>query len=257
MIYTPDKLEQILTVANGWLRTRSENETAVITYGRSPHHNFVPIIVVFAFYCGPATEAEQAYKDFIDLGPMANLAAPVDYPEINKVLYPLVTHGDRKLFKPGCFRDQLDVPTFMNAFKAYCEFSETIPDAFGSTVLIELFPTAALAKVPVAATAFANRTDDMLSVSFIPRWKSKDQDAAVAEWGNKWLADLLAGHVDTKKINGVDTNDCVYGNHAEVTTKSEKVFRENYPRLRQIKGKYDPKNLFNRWIPIEPMVQTA
>jgi hypothetical protein len=33
---------------------------------------------------------------------------------------------------------------------------------------------------------------------------------------------------------------------------AEKMFKTNYPRLQEIKAKYDPKCLFNRWFNIEP-----
>ncbi|KAF8897203.1 FAD binding domain-containing protein [Infundibulicybe gibba] len=36
--------------------------------------------------------------------------------------------------------------------------------------------------------------------------------------------------------------------------KAQLVFGPNYPRLQQIKKKYDPGNIFNKWFPIEPAV---
>lgn len=43
-------------------------------------------------------------------------------------------------------------------------------------------------------------------------------------------------------VHGVD----VSGGGASV------LFRENYPKLQLIKGKYDPENIFNKWFPITP-----
>ena len=35
-------------------------------------------------------------------------------------------------------------------------------------------------------------------------------------------------------------------------TGSQAAFASNYPRLQEIKKKYDPENIFNRWYPITP-----
>ncbi|KAH6997370.1 hypothetical protein EDB80DRAFT_814593 [Ilyonectria destructans] len=45
---------------------------------------------------------------------------------------------------------------------------------------------------------------------------------------------------------GVNGNACI------LTEKSEDVWGTNYPRLRRIKAKYDPNQVFNRYFPIEP-----
>ena len=36
---------------------------------------------------------------------------------------------------------------------------------------------------------------------------------------------------------------------------AEGLFRHNYPRLQEIKAKYDPNCIFNRWYGIVPRVQ--
>ena len=38
----------------------------------------------------------------------------------------------------------------------------------------------------------------------------------------------------------------------ETIDKSAIMFGENYPRLQEIKKKYDPELFFNRWYPIIP-----
>ena len=37
-----------------------------------------------------------------------------------------------------------------------------------------------------------------------------------------------------------------------VKNKAKALFRENYPRLQELKKKYDPERIFNRWFPITP-----
>ena len=37
-----------------------------------------------------------------------------------------------------------------------------------------------------------------------------------------------------------------------VKNKAKALFRENYPRLQELKKKYDPENIFNKWFAITP-----
>ena len=37
-----------------------------------------------------------------------------------------------------------------------------------------------------------------------------------------------------------------------VKNKAEALFRENYPRLQELKKQYDPENIFNKWFAITP-----
>ena len=42
------------------------------------------------------------------------------------------------------------------------------------------------------------------------------------------------------------------GDEAVGKSRVEALFRGNYPRLQQLKKKYDPEMIFNKWFPIEP-----
>ena len=37
-----------------------------------------------------------------------------------------------------------------------------------------------------------------------------------------------------------------------VKNKAEGLFGKNYPRLQELKKKYDPENIFNKWFAITP-----
>ena len=38
----------------------------------------------------------------------------------------------------------------------------------------------------------------------------------------------------------------------QLENKAEALFGKNYPRLQELKKKYDPENIFNKWFAITP-----
>ena len=57
----------------------------------------------------------------------------------------------------------------------------------------------------------------------------------------------MAGVADMWKLDHMQEED-----GAGVKSKAEALFRENYPRLQELKKKYDPENIFNKWFAITP-----
>ena len=41
---------------------------------------------------------------------------------------------------------------------------------------------------------------------------------------------------------------------AETSDKAKALFGENYTRLQEVKQRYDPENVFNKWFAIAPKV---
>ena len=46
-----------------------------------------------------------------------------------------------------------------------------------------------------------------------------------------------------------------YPDSEETTSfaRTKLVFKANYPRLQEVKARYDPNQVFNKWFPIEPI----
>ena len=49
-----------------------------------------------------------------------------------------------------------------------------------------------------------------------------------------------------------DITDLGHSQKEDAENNAESLFRENYPRLQQVKKKYDPESIFNKWFAITP-----
>ena len=89
------------------------------------------------------------------------------------------------------------------------------------------------------------------------RWEKAEDDEAARN-----LAKSISNFVKEKvkeqramakiQVDGQRDVTMIYGNLSSGTEKIESVFGSNLPRLRELKKKYDPDLLWNKWYPITP-----
>ena len=59
----------------------------------------------------------------------------------------------------------------------------------------------------------------------------------------------MPGVADLSDLDDTPDEDSADG---IVKNKAEGLFGKNYPRLQELKKKYDPENIFNKWFAITP-----
>ena len=185
-----------------------------------------PIVMALMAYVGPPDQAEGAIAPFRALGePYADMLRPMRYPE----LYEGPEQEPRFSMTANFFADSLE-PARAEAILEQLPQSTAMMKAVQLRVL-----GGGLARVPNDATAFAHR-DRRMMVNVAAIYMDEGEKGKHASWVNG-LADSLG-------------KDGAGGYVGFLSDVDEATIRAAYPgptwdRLREIKRRYDPDNLFH------------
>jgi FAD/FMN-containing dehydrogenase len=211
-----------------------EELSAIVNVMPAPPMPFVPEerhgeTVVFALmaYAGPVDDGERVLAPFRALAePIADLLRPIPYPE----MYP----SDDDSYHPTAVgRTMLLDRVDDGAFEAIVD-RVAASDAPMRVVQLRALG-GAMARVPADATAFAHRSSAIMATAASFYEGDDDLPARAA-----WVDDLAATIRD-------DADDRAYANF--LGDEGPERVRAAYPgatwdRLREVKRRYDPTNLF-------------
>ena len=166
--------------------------------------------------------------------------------------------------------------SFAQAHSLAAEITKSpTPEGFRISIGFEYIPLDKVASVPRSATAF--RREPVPNVLIMIVWVNDGKDSIdkATEYANT-VSGILVGtqadkgqHVGYANYGGsvlfiapgtdkvmsprtLDPEGAGLDVPAARDEKSKLVFAENYPRLQEIKKRYDPMNIFNKWFPITP-----
>jgi FAD/FMN-containing dehydrogenase len=210
-----------------------EELSAIANVMPAPPMPFLPesatgqvVILAMLVYAGDTAAGEAAMAPFRSLAePLADLVKPMSYPE----MFPPEDESYKpKVVGHTMFVDKVDLADARAILEA---LSRTDAEMRFAQVRVL---GGAMARVPVAATAFAHRASEIL----VTLGAFYDTDAQ-REAREAWVADFVAAIRQT--------DDGAYVNF--LGDEGEARVRAAYPgptwdRLREIKARYDPTNLF-------------
>jgi len=199
------------------------------------------VMALAGVWAGPAEEGERAVQPLRELAtPLLDFSGKMNYCEVQSLydaLFPKAVH--RAYFK-SLYMDRLEDA-------AIDEIAPRAADRQSGRSLVSVwYMGAAVGRVPRDATAFGDRSFRwMLSVDAI--WEKPQGDATNLSWARGFWSDMQ------RYSNGRG-----YLNFAGLPEDGDGLARGtygvNYPRLAQIKAKYDPTNLFRLNQNIKPAV---
>ncbi|KAF8595224.1 FAD-binding domain-containing protein [Ceratobasidium sp. AG-I] len=252
--FPPAMIDRVIPELNLWLAQRTAQESGAFIFAVGP--NGQPSFILELIYNGDSAEGAEKFKRFVDLGPIVHISETIPYIGLNKLLDAGLTHGDSRHFR-GNFVPATSagfpVELVKNVYEAWEMFVTGTPQAKGSQVVWELHSPEQWSKVPSDATAYVHRNPSYNTL-FMIRWT----DPAFTEQAPKAARDLDNIFTQTRaelfepKLVGQGgyTNYLDEESRASSKEVSNRRFGTNFPRLVEVKKKYDSLNMFGKWFPI-------
>ena len=196
------------------------------------------LAAIAAGHFGEPAAAEKALKPIKSFGqPAMDAMGPIPYTQLNAMLDASYPAGARNYWKSH-FCERLDDAAI-----------DTIVDAFMrcpspmSQIIVEHFHGAAT-RVPPTDTAYALRSSGF-NVVVLSQWQDATGDAPGGAWARDTYAALQRFVGPNRYLNYLDVDDV----GERVLTAA---YGSNIGRLRSIKVKYDPENVFHLNVNIPP-----
>jgi hypothetical protein len=230
-----DQAPEVLRFYRGWVQDCPDELMTIVVQRKAPDLPIVPrelvgqlVIGVVACYCGPVADGERVVQPLKDFGsPALDLCVPRPYLMHQKLLDPSFRHGNwyyvRSCDVAGLVDGVIDVMV---------EYGQQITSPVTSIALWQM--GGAVARVDESATAFNGR-----HAGFTFNINGNSESADGFEDQRHWARgywDALSPHHTSVYVNflmeeGEERIRQAYGS-------------EKYDRLKALKRKYDPTNLF-------------
>jgi len=185
-----------------------------------------PIVMAFLCYAGDVEAGEHVLAPFRSLAtPLADMVRPMSYAE----MYPPEPEGPKVIAHAHTgFVDEIASPD-------YSAILERLEEPVGQLRAVQLRTLGgAMASVPKDATAFAHRSRAIMVNIATMFGDEEDRPAA-----RDWVAGLVA------RLHGDDTTGYVNFLGDEGPERVRQAYPgDTWDRLREIKRRYDPTNLF-------------
>jgi FAD/FMN-containing dehydrogenase len=202
----------------------------------APDGSNAKLVAVVAAHAGPLDAGEAAVQSIKAFGrPLIDALGPIPYCALNTMLDPAFPKGAFNYWKAQFLIDLSD------------EAIRTLIEAFGacpspmSHIIIEHFHGAA-SRVPVSSTACGLRAAGF-NVVIISQWTSPDETERGIAWARQTFSALTPYLAPTRYVNYLED---------DALEPAAVAYGANLGRLRELKAKWDPDNVFRRNVNILP-----
>lgn len=211
----------------------------VTALAHAPDGSGAKVHAIAAVHCGPLEAGATFFAPIKAFGPpIVDAMGPLPYTAANTMLDPTFLTGSRNYWKshflPALSDDAIDmlIDHFAQAPSPLCQ------------IVVEHFHGAAT-RVPVEATAYALR-DEGYNVLVLAQWIDAADDEHVIAWCRAGYAKLRQFGGPRRYVNYLDADDMT-------ESALQAVYGANLPRLREVKRRSDPGNVFRRNLNITPL----
>ncbi|KAG9041416.1 hypothetical protein FS837_012281 [Tulasnella sp. UAMH 9824] len=246
-VYLPAQLPQVVEAINAWRKEQKDHEAILFVMALGPDGN--PYVMINGISNSTKEDGEAAYNRFLELGPVRVTNAQIPYVEVSNLSNAFNEIPGNKMIV-GAHIDVFDLPQIQQSFDTWNEIVKKAPS---SALMYEFYGYKKVANVPIEQTAFAQR-HEMMTVLCAFAWtdesftfKARDEllrlKSVVSGSSSKEAQESLG------YLNYADP----FSTLNETDEYAKRIFGPNYPRLQEIKKKYDPELVFNKWFAIRPV----
>ena len=235
--------EHAREVMHGWrafMETAPDEFTTEFFFWTIPEFDHIPaethgqdVVVPCGVYNGPVEEGEKFVQPLRELAPvLLDLSGPMRFVDIQSMFDIYLPYGEVIGYWKALYMDRLDDAMIDTLIKHFLDR----PGKICPLVLHNL--RGASRRVPPESTAFPGRHWEYL-MEYNVTWTDPSLNEKCFEWTRNAWNEMREKHsqqggtylnIDSYNEDGLDW--------------VEETYREHYQRLREIKKKYDPMNLF-------------
>ncbi len=209
--------------------------TAWMVIRHAPPLPFIPeewhgekVLFIAVYYDGELADGEAALRPLREVGePIADAVGPHPYAGWQQAFDGLLAPGARNYWKSHNFVEFTD-----GMIDTFVEYGASLPTAESEIAIAQL--GGAINDVPVDATAYPHRDAEFL-MNLHTRWTDPARDDECIGWARSCYDAMTPFATDGVYVNFIP----------EEVGEERAAYRENYDRLVELKGKYDPDNLFH------------
>ncbi|KAJ6028034.1 hypothetical protein N7540_003610 [Penicillium herquei] len=266
LLLSLDNLPTVVRFANQFETITKGKEGLWFGFTTPPYMDQCSIIVAL-FYNGSQSAAEIFFSPLISLDCIFNNLRMLPYDGVNGILsgmhkfsghnipgtfnisYPInSTSGARKSLDGANFTLPLDLDFVRAISHNFNHMLRDYPQARESTLLFEIIPNTKVMKVSNDSMAFASR-GPYYNVSSLVTWREESLDQKIQSFQRGLMDDIAekAGIARRPDYLRAEHGVGLYANYAGHEVPARAIFGDNTTRLRELKEKYDPENMFRHW----------
>ena len=186
------------------------------------------VLIFAACFAGDMQDGEAAMAKLRSLGePIVDVIGPHPFVGWQAAFDPLLVPGERNYWKSRDFTELTD-----RTIDTICEFVGKLPDPQCEVFIAHV--GGEMARVAPDATAFPQRAAHF-TMNVHTRWSAANKDSPCIAWARELFDRTAADAAPSVYVNFMpDDEDDRLG----------EAYGGNLPRLREVKARYDPGNLF-------------
>ena len=210
------------------------------------------------FYDGPEEKARELAAPLYALEPFVAKGGMMPYSMITDMPNKMQPEGHNRY---ATSQAQMNFPLDEDIVLGAIDEFKNVVDRHGnaakhSKFVVDLRDYRVAASKPIHATAYANRYSAQFVIAEF-QWDDPTLDKAMREESltiSSYVRKLVREKATEAQtwVDGESAVTTVYANLSNGTQKANSVFGANMPRMRELKRKFDPGCVWDKWFPIVP-----